>query len=159
MVKSLKTFMAFLEGDEPPMTACGGNLIGGEISRNEQCPHEADLRRLRLRTWGKSFLCPGPSGPAYTENMPMGIFSGRFGPPKNGFPPENSFWFIQITLFLRFFFLFFRFFPGGGQHRHRGPFHPPVRDFLRPDAQAVAFHHGVGAVLGNGHHAAEYQSA
>ena len=21
------------EGDEPPMTACGGNLIGGEISR------------------------------------------------------------------------------------------------------------------------------
>ena len=42
--------MAFLEGDEPPMTACGGNLIGGEINRNEQCPHEADLRRLRLRT-------------------------------------------------------------------------------------------------------------
>ena len=26
------------EGDEPPMTACGGNLIGGEISRNKQCP-------------------------------------------------------------------------------------------------------------------------
>ena len=25
-------------GDEPPMTACGGNLIGGEIIRNEQCP-------------------------------------------------------------------------------------------------------------------------
>ena len=24
------------ERDEPPMTACGGNLIGGEISRNEQ---------------------------------------------------------------------------------------------------------------------------
>ena len=23
-------------GDEPPMTACGGNFIGGEISRNEQ---------------------------------------------------------------------------------------------------------------------------
>ena len=23
------------EGDEPPMTACGGNLIGGEISRKE----------------------------------------------------------------------------------------------------------------------------
>ncbi|MBQ7656560.1 MAG: hypothetical protein IJS41_08645, partial [Clostridia bacterium] len=42
------------------MTACGGNLIGGEISRNKQCPHEADLRRLRLRTvttlaqvWGR----------------------------------------------------------------------------------------------------------
>ena len=42
-------FIAFSEGDEPPMTACGGNFIGGEISRNEQCPHEADLRRLRLR--------------------------------------------------------------------------------------------------------------
>jgi hypothetical protein len=40
---------AFSEGDEPPMTACGGNLIGGEISRNKQCPHEADLRRLRMR--------------------------------------------------------------------------------------------------------------
>ena len=24
--------------DEPPMTASGGNLIGGEIRRNEQCP-------------------------------------------------------------------------------------------------------------------------
>ena len=36
--------------DEPPMTACGGYFIGGEINRNEQCPHEADLRRLRLRT-------------------------------------------------------------------------------------------------------------
>ncbi len=24
--------------DEPPMTACGGNLIGGEIKRNEQSP-------------------------------------------------------------------------------------------------------------------------
>ena len=24
--------------DEPPMTACGGNSIGGEIRRNEQCP-------------------------------------------------------------------------------------------------------------------------
>ena len=40
--------------DEPPMTACGGNLIGGEISRNKQCPHEADLRRLRLRNWGRA---------------------------------------------------------------------------------------------------------
>ena len=36
--------------DEPPMTACGGNLIGGEISRNEQSRHEGELRRLRLRT-------------------------------------------------------------------------------------------------------------
>ena len=31
------------------MTACGGIFIGGEFSRNEQCPHEADLRRLSLR--------------------------------------------------------------------------------------------------------------
>ena len=29
------------------MTACGGNLMGGEFSRNKQCPK--DLRRLRLR--------------------------------------------------------------------------------------------------------------
>ena len=35
--------------DESPMTACGGNIIGDEIRRNEQCPHEADLRRLSLR--------------------------------------------------------------------------------------------------------------
>ena len=27
-----------LPQDEPPMTAYGGNLIGGEISRNKQCP-------------------------------------------------------------------------------------------------------------------------
>ena len=36
-----------VSGDEPPMTACGGNFIGGEISRNKQSPKE--LRRLRLR--------------------------------------------------------------------------------------------------------------
>ena len=36
--------------DEPRATACGGCLARGEINRNEQCPHEADLRRLRLRT-------------------------------------------------------------------------------------------------------------
>ncbi|MBR4331204.1 MAG: hypothetical protein IKP72_00845 [Clostridia bacterium] len=35
--------------DEPPMTACGGNFIGGEINRNKQSPHEGELRRLRLR--------------------------------------------------------------------------------------------------------------
>ena len=38
-----------LKRDEPPTTASGRNTVGGEISRNEQCPHEADLRRLRLR--------------------------------------------------------------------------------------------------------------
>ena len=27
-----------LAQDEPPMTACGGIFIGGEISRNKQCP-------------------------------------------------------------------------------------------------------------------------
>ncbi|MBR4334336.1 MAG: hypothetical protein IKP72_16810 [Clostridia bacterium] len=32
-------FMAFSEGDEPPMTACGGNFIGGEtfaLIQNEE---------------------------------------------------------------------------------------------------------------------------
>ena len=37
-----------VQGDEPSMTACGGYFMGGEISRNKQCPK--DLRRLRLRT-------------------------------------------------------------------------------------------------------------
>ena len=31
------------------MTAGGGNLIGGEISRNKQSRHHGELRRLRLR--------------------------------------------------------------------------------------------------------------
>ena len=35
--------------DEPRATACGGCFARGEINRNEQCPHEADLRRLSLR--------------------------------------------------------------------------------------------------------------
>ena len=55
-----RNFARYGSRDEPSMTACGGNLIGGEISRNKQCPHEADLRRLRLRTvttlaqvWGR----------------------------------------------------------------------------------------------------------
>ena len=26
------------KGDEPSMTACGGNIIDGEISRNKQSP-------------------------------------------------------------------------------------------------------------------------
>ena len=38
------------------MTASGGNFIGGEISRNKQSPHEAELRRLRLRTIKKEEL-------------------------------------------------------------------------------------------------------
>lgn len=37
------------EQDEPPMTASGGNLIGGEITRNKQSAHEGQLRRLRVR--------------------------------------------------------------------------------------------------------------
>ena len=32
------------------MTACGGNLIGGEITRNKQSRHEGELRRLSVRT-------------------------------------------------------------------------------------------------------------
>ena len=36
--------------DEPPMTACGGNFIGGEIKRNEHCPLVASsVARLRAR--------------------------------------------------------------------------------------------------------------
>ena len=46
-VQRTKSFGSGVQGDEPPMTACGGNFIGGEISRNKQSPKE--LRRLRLR--------------------------------------------------------------------------------------------------------------
>ncbi len=35
---SLKQLRLNGSRDEPPMTACGGNIIGGEISRNKQCP-------------------------------------------------------------------------------------------------------------------------
>ena len=41
-----------VRGDEPRATACGGSFARGEIKRNEQCPHEADLRRLSLRIRG-----------------------------------------------------------------------------------------------------------
>lgn len=33
-----------LIGDEPPLTGSAGNIIGGEITRNEQCHHDGDLR-------------------------------------------------------------------------------------------------------------------
>ena len=66
------------------MTACGGNFIGDEIRRNEQCPHEADLRRLSLRrTPPTRMLCirgkPGnhPQGKVY---FPPRIFPGFLGP-------------------------------------------------------------------------------
>jgi hypothetical protein len=39
------------------MTACGGSFIGGEIMRNKQCPHEADLRQLSMRK-GQSHAVP-----------------------------------------------------------------------------------------------------
>ena len=65
------------------MTACGGNFIGDEIRRNEQCPHEADLRRLSLRrTPPTRMLCirgkPGknPQGNVY---FPPRIFPGFLG--------------------------------------------------------------------------------
>ena len=45
-------FASYGSRDEPPMTACGGNFIGGEISRNKQSPLWGELRRLRLRTTG-----------------------------------------------------------------------------------------------------------
>lgn len=35
--------------DEPPITANGGNIIGGEVARNEQSAHEGQLRRLMAR--------------------------------------------------------------------------------------------------------------
>ncbi len=41
-----------VRGDEPRATACGGSFARGEIGRNEQCPHEADLRRLSPRIRG-----------------------------------------------------------------------------------------------------------
>ena len=46
-VQGPKALGSGVQGDEPPMTACDGNFIGGEISRNKQSPKE--LRRLRLR--------------------------------------------------------------------------------------------------------------
>ncbi|MBR4331509.1 MAG: hypothetical protein IKP72_02405 [Clostridia bacterium] len=54
-------FAAFSEGDELPISASGGNQIGGEIIRNKQCPHEADLRRLRMRK-GETALWHPKSG-------------------------------------------------------------------------------------------------
>ena len=50
-------FANYGSGDEPRATACGGCLARGEINRNEQCPHEADLRPLRLRI--KEAPCSG----------------------------------------------------------------------------------------------------
>ena len=57
--------------DEPPMTACGGNLIGGEIKRNEQCPL-CGLATIELADAHR----PG-GGPQRPENMPFGMFSAR----------------------------------------------------------------------------------
>ena len=72
--------------DEPPMTASGGNFIGGEIARNKQYPHEADLRRLRARKHrigaGAVFPCCRLSrgcSPTYSKCRPgwgCGLFSG-----------------------------------------------------------------------------------
>ena len=47
-VQEMKSPGSGVQGDEPSMTSCGGYFMGGEISRNKQCPK--DLRRLRLRT-------------------------------------------------------------------------------------------------------------
>ncbi len=70
--------------DESPMTACGGNFIGDEIMRNEQCPHEADLRRLSLRrTPPTRMLCirgkPG-NHPRGKVHFPLRMFPGFLGP-------------------------------------------------------------------------------
>ena len=74
-------FAAFSEGDELPSSASGGNQIGGEIIRNKQCPHEADLRRLRMRKWGKPLFARG-CRPAFAENHPLDDFPGAPAPPE-----------------------------------------------------------------------------
>ena len=75
--------------DESPMTACGGNFIGDEIRRNEQCPHEADLRRLSLRrTPPTRMLCirgkPG-NNPQGKVNFSPGIFPAFLGQKPSNF--------------------------------------------------------------------------
>ena len=49
-ILSEENIKAAIHADEHPMTASGGNIIGCEIRRNKQSPHEAELRRLSLRT-------------------------------------------------------------------------------------------------------------
>ena len=66
------------------MTACGGNFIGDEIRRNEQCPHEADLRRLSLRRKPPTrMLCirgkPG-NKPEGESLLSPRVFPGLLGP-------------------------------------------------------------------------------
>ena len=83
------------------MTACGGNLIGGEIKRNEQCPLVASSA-ARLRARNSLIAARNPRfpkgvargvcglatieladahrpgrGPQRPENMPFGMFSAR----------------------------------------------------------------------------------
>ena len=63
-VQGPKALGSGVQGDEPPMTACDGNFIGGEISRNKQSPKE--LCRLRLRI--EEAPCPVSSADLYIHN-------------------------------------------------------------------------------------------
>ena len=49
-LSQLRYFASCGSRDEARTAACGGCSVRAEINRNEQCPHQADLRRLRLRT-------------------------------------------------------------------------------------------------------------
>ena len=69
--------------DESPMIACGGNIIGDEIRRNEQCPHEADLRRLSLRRTPPTRMLRirgKPGKPPGESSLFPGDFPGFLGP-------------------------------------------------------------------------------
>ena len=55
------------------MTASGGNIIGCEIRRDKQCPHEADLRRSSLRNWGKPLF----GGRSARKICPLAYFQQR----------------------------------------------------------------------------------
>ena len=69
--------------DEPPMTACGGNFIGGEIRRNEQCP----LCGLATIEPAERAAIPDAKHPGKARenprgraSFPPGIFSCFLGP-------------------------------------------------------------------------------
>ena len=81
--------------DESPMTACGGNFIGDEIRRNEQCPHEADLRRLSLRgtppTRMQSIRGKPGNHPMGKFTFPIGCSRAFLGQKPSNFPsPQRA---------------------------------------------------------------------
>ena len=64
--------------DEPPMTACGGNFIGGEIRRNEQCP----LCGLATIEPADEVAIPDAKHPVKAR----GILRGKASSPPQDFP-------------------------------------------------------------------------